>query len=200
MAAQVDVYNHALLLLGANRVESVDNTTDTNVIRLNTLWETVRDRLVSAYNWSWAVSQATLVKSATTVLFGYDYAYALPSGFLRAVKLSSKADGFKWEIKGGLLQIDLNSDDGDDYAVELEYVGQVTDVTLFPASFCSALSYALASELSIIQKGAAGFSAAKFLLDRSTLYLQEAMKEDMQNQRVDDEMDSDGYSFVSARA
>lgn len=199
MASQVQIYNQALVIIGALPVDSVDDT-DANVTRLNVFWETVRDRLVGCHNWSWAVKQATLVKSATIPTFGYDYGYALPADFLRAVKLSANADGFDWEIKEALLQIDLDSDDGDDYAVELEYVAQVTDTTKFPADFTTALSYALAAELATITKGKDGFSIRTNLLEVSQLYLRAAVGADHLNENVTiDGADADDSTFVSVR-
>ena len=200
MADTVEIYNLALLHLGAKPCTAIDDgSAGANAI--TRAWATAVKAILSAANWDFALKQAELVQGSTP-LFGYDYSYTLPSDFLKALKLSGNADGFQWEIKDGVLCIDLDSADGDGYEVELEYVAYITDVTLFPAFFVEALSYKLAIMVAPALLGQSdGLNAKRALEEFYQLALQNAAFVTAQNQNVNvpGTTAADDDSFLSAR-
>ena len=70
-------------------------------------------------------------------LFGFAYAYALPSDFLQDIR--ERNQHFLYEIDEGYLYTN-------DSAIYLEYIRQETDPTKFSASFIKALSARLAAK------------------------------------------------------
>jgi hypothetical protein len=72
-------------------------------------------------------------------LFEYDYAYILPSDYLRALKTESY--DIAYAIEGDYLLCN-------DSSFLLKYIAKVTDVTKFPEDFDELLSWWLAYELS----------------------------------------------------
>ena len=71
-------------------------------------------------------------------LFGFAYAYALPSDFLQDIK--DRNQHFLYEIDEGFLYTN-------DSAIYFEYIRQETDPTKFSASFIKALSARLSAKL-----------------------------------------------------
>lgn len=88
-AASLDIVtamtNIALLRLGANVLTSINDTAP-NAIKVRAVWDYVRDEVLQQRDWRFAKTRYTMVVSATAPLYGYDYAYVLPTNFLRLVK------------------------------------------------------------------------------------------------------------------
>jgi len=76
-------------------------------------------------------------------LFGWDYIYTLPAGFLRLLQVNSydasEATSL-WEVEGGVL---LTNEE----EANIKYVGQVEDEALFDPLFIEALTLKLAAKL-----------------------------------------------------
>lgn len=81
----VGIANRALLRIGADIIASLSENSP-NAIKVNAIYADVRDEVLQARDWKFAVTRAKLVVSATTPLYGYNFAYAMPSDFLRLKK------------------------------------------------------------------------------------------------------------------
>lgn len=141
MATRIEIINMALALLGAQPASSPDDGSVGANLALR-FYDTVRDSVLTAANWGFALSRAELSKLGTVPAFGYRYAYALPPDFLRALALSENADGYEWDIQSGCLLIDLDSGSA---PLKLLYLARVTDESRYPADFALALAAKLAS-------------------------------------------------------
>ena len=146
MASKVNIYNMALLHVGATTIAAVDD--DAKGVRvLDQFYDTVRDKVLAAFPWNFAIKQAALVQLAAVPTFGYAYAYQIPTDCLNVLKISPEND-FRI-AKGGALETDYdNSGTGAD-PLNLEYVCQITDETKFTPHFAETLALALAVDIAV---------------------------------------------------
>ncbi len=101
----VNICNLALNQLSEQQIEGL---TDSNkAARLcNTFFEQSRDELLRAYDWNFSSSRAVLAQLSTSPLFGWDFAYALPSDYLM---LRNREDYGLYRIEDGKLYSNLDS-------------------------------------------------------------------------------------------
>ena len=84
--SQVQICNLALGRLGAKQFISSIDERSINGQRCLNIWDAIFQEVLSERDWKFAKFRAELQQSATQPLYGYKYAYALPSDFLRLVK------------------------------------------------------------------------------------------------------------------
>lgn len=138
----VGLCSRALIRIGAHPITSFsDGTVDSEVAGI--LFGPARDALLSAYGWSFATGQVTLTRLTTPPLADYQYAYQLPTDFLRAVSAGSpgRGRGLNFRIARGALHTD--SED-----VVLTYIFRPEEEE-FPPYFDMALIARLAAEFCI---------------------------------------------------
>lgn len=80
------IVNLALLDIGADPIDDIENTNLPNAIKVKSVWEYIRDEVLSEIDWRFAKTRAKLAQHTIEPLYGYSYAYALPSDFLRLAK------------------------------------------------------------------------------------------------------------------
>ena len=86
MPAVTDIVNKSLRMIGATRITSLtDGSTNANAA--NDIYTEVRDELLRSHPWNFATKRAKLAQSATTPTFEFDYAYPLPSDWIRTVSV-----------------------------------------------------------------------------------------------------------------
>lgn len=136
-ASEVQICNNALIKLGGNTIISLSD--DTKVGRLcNKMYTIVRDDLLRAHIWNFALVRVTLARLATTPAFDYDFEYQLPSDCLRVIRIDDSRGEYR--IEGRKLLTDENT-------IKLLYIKRVTDTSQFDSSFDNVLALKLASEL-----------------------------------------------------
>lgn len=113
-------------------------------IHLNLCYDQVRRAVLRAHTWGFATKRAQLSAMATAPAFGFGNAFTLPSDFLRLVPAPGEdSNQEKWKIEGRALL----SDDG--APLNIVYIFDCQDPTLFDPLFVEALAYALAAEVAI---------------------------------------------------
>mgnify|MGYP002641322725 CR=1 FL=1 len=132
---KTDIVNAALIRLGANRVNSIDDNNPRARI-MKDLYEIIRKRILEEHRWSFATGRSELTKSGTTPDFGYTYYYVLPSDYLY---IQSDANGYLYEIEGSLLLSNEN-------LVQVKYTKDETSPSKFSANFVKAFFLELAME------------------------------------------------------
>ena len=148
MPGVTDVVNKSLRMIGQPPVTSLtDGSSTANAA--DDVYTEIRDELLSGHPWNFATKRVQLAQSSTTPAFEFDYAYPLPSDWLRTISVHDNDAGhgtilFRSEFVGTQRCIVASSD-----AVYLRYVYQVTDPNLMTADFRAALEAALASDLAI---------------------------------------------------
>ena len=138
----VQLCSSALVQLGAEPIASfADGTAEAKVAA--TLYPVVRDALLSAHPWSFAIHQAELTPLTGEPIADHGYAYDLPATFLRAISVGDggRGRGLEYRIVGRQLRTDAE-------AAILTYVAR-PDEGDFPPYFDHALVSRLAAEFCI---------------------------------------------------
>ncbi|MEM7679497.1 MAG: hypothetical protein AAF182_00635 [Pseudomonadota bacterium] len=138
----VALASRALIRIGATPITSFDDGTAQSEIA-GALFGPIRDGLLSAYAWGFATGQVALTQDATAPVADYDYAYQLPTDFLRALSAGSgtKGRGLNYRLSRGKLHTNASE-------VILTYIFRPEEEE-FPPYFDQALITRLAAEFTI---------------------------------------------------
>ena len=155
-----DIWNQALILLGARRVDSIsEQTREANIMR--DVWDEFRIGLLTDHSWNGAETEAllsrftdsdTVTEVSPVNTDRWQYAYALPSDYLRVLKVN----GYAAETGRDRYKITTLSNDtgkkrvllSNESKVYIEYVYDVGDnVDLLSAKTRRAMSAMLAAQV-----------------------------------------------------
>ena len=139
MASQIDICKMALVLLGAQRITALSDTSE-EAIKLNIIFEPSRKAEIESFPWNFATKRATLALLTETPDHKYSYLFQLPSDCLRVIRLSDP--DIEYRVEGDKIATDETE-------IEIEYIANITDTSKFPSLFVAALAARLAWELSI---------------------------------------------------
>lgn len=151
--SNTDLANAALTKLGEATIGDLSDTTETARL-VNLRFGSVRDAVLRGHNWNVATRRATLARLANTPPFEYEFAYGLPTGFIKVVELTQ--DGsfvahFRVEQhnKGSVTvpdyQLALLTDNS---TAELRYIARI-DAGEMDALLYETVAAALAFDLSL---------------------------------------------------
>lgn len=135
----VALCSRALLKIGAQPIQSFyDDRVEAEIALA--LFEPIRDAMLSAYPWRFAVTQATLPLLEDAPLADYDYAFQLPNDCLRVLSIGNNGSsrGTRYRRVGNTLHASENP-------VILDYIFRPDDESA-PAYFEAALMAKLAAE------------------------------------------------------
>lgn len=142
MSDVVTICNIALGRLGQSKIMSLDDASQ-QARYCNLFYEPTRDEVLRAHPWSFAKKRATLTQLAASPPFGWVNAFELPTDCLRPLQVNEwepyEADD-NWVVEGNQI---LTDDD----TVQLLYIAQIADCTMFDPLFVKALSMKLAAEI-----------------------------------------------------
>jgi|DEB0MinimDraft_3_1074331.scaffolds.fasta_scaffold00081_13 hypothetical protein len=140
MASEVQICNIALSKVGDEQITSLLD--DSKAARLcNLTYEPLRDSVLRAHLWNFAISRVALAKSTDAPAYEYSAKFALPADFLRLVD-TNLLDTEKYKVEGKFIL--ANSD-----TVSIRYVKRVEDPNEFDWLFIEALAARIAAELAI---------------------------------------------------
>jgi len=137
------IKNNALLHIGSTVVDFDTDTISQKAITCNTLYPSLKTKLLSLRNWTFAFKKAEL--SGKTELTGevYLYSYDAPADLINLLRLfpgnNSRTTEYDYQLRGG--KIYSNSPE-----LWAEYTYNV-DETSFSAVFIDFFEYAFASEI-----------------------------------------------------
>jgi len=214
--SQVGIVNLALIKIGSKRITAMSENSEPAIVA-NAIWQYIRDEVLEAKDWRFAKLRVALAQNATTPAYGYDYAYTLPTDFIRLCR-QDKTDvsvfpsglysedestgqiylneyyySYKIEtISDGTLCL-LSDYDNTDNDLYITYIKKVTDVNKFSPSFVSALAFRLAAEMSL----AITESRAKYQ-DMMNLYESTLKRAEAHNMSLDYQEETGSDSWESA--
>ena len=91
--SNTEICNLTLKAVGLDPIASLASDTSQAGIILRNTWEATRDAILRAANWRFLLSRSgSLAREAAAPSFGFSYAYALPSDYVRVVEMSVDAD------------------------------------------------------------------------------------------------------------
>jgi len=136
-ATETSIANSALAKLGADRIIGLSD--DTREARLlSEQFPKIRDDLLRAHPWNFAIKRVSLAALTTTPPFGFNLEYQVPSDCLRVLNVDS--NGILWEREGNKILTDSPS-------LGIRYVSKVTTPGSFDSCFCEVLACLLASDI-----------------------------------------------------
>lgn len=207
MATQVDIYNLALFKMAQSiKVPAISDRSKAADV-LNSLWEPMRDLVLTERVWPWAVRAQALALDIEDAQPGWRYRYSYPNdclsayavttsgGLAMAGKLSRFADGdyiatvwgsgaFDWDTSFAEQSTTINTNVREAYLV---YAGRVEDVGRYPPQFVNALACRLAAEGAPPIIGDIGLNNKAQLLQEYNLALTSAGAHAMNESRTDAE-------------
>ena len=145
-----EVGNSALKRLGVGLIVNLNDGSDQATV-LNTIYANTRDRILRELAWNFAQFRVQLASDPTkTPVFGYNYAYPLPTKPLCLRVNEVNPDDAVYDIENtidstGAIQGKVIVTD--EPSIQIRYTGQVTDPTLFDPSFVEALASDLAAQI-----------------------------------------------------
>lgn len=194
MYSQTDIYT--LVAYKVAQSIGVPSLTDKSKINdvLNRLWEPMRDLVLSARVWPWALRAKALAISTDTSMLGWRYRYAYPNDCLTAYaltddrglaqvgKLTRFADPqfvariagssvYDWDTSYGDLETTIDTNISNAILV---YLVRVEDTNRYPVHFVNALVCRLAAEAAPALIGEVGLNSKQALLNEYTWALGEA--------------------------
>jgi hypothetical protein len=149
---EVAICNSALILLGAATIIDI-NQDDPKAVALNVKFPLVRDAELRRRRWRFSLRRASLPALSAAPAFGFPYQYALPTEppSLRIIQVGA------WHAGDGLTDFQGASDAP--YSIEggnilthygaplqVRYIGQITDTSLYDPAFAEAFAARLAYE------------------------------------------------------
>ncbi len=141
---QVGICNLALGWVGAKLITSIDDdATGAELCKAN--WDAVRDAVLEARAWTFAVERANLAADPVAPAYGWAARYQVPADRLRVLEAddgSGRAD-FEWQREGAYLVTDQAA------PLYIRYLKRVEDPALWSPIFAIAMSYRLAVVLSV---------------------------------------------------
>lgn len=88
MPTDVEICSQALLLVGADEITSFSDETREALI-CQAMYDTTLKSLLEEHPWRFSLAQAQLAQLVATPLYGYNYAYQLPTDMLRLMATES---------------------------------------------------------------------------------------------------------------
>jgi hypothetical protein len=148
-ATVTQIANLALTKLGPGSGYITDLTTDTTVAgqALNRVYEFVRDGVLEAHPWNFAVKRTSIAADVSTPSWGFDYQYSLPADCLRFLSMEGSRVGYQIEQDKVLCD--------DQGPLKIRYISRVTTTSLFSSTFVEALACKWAFEVQGVIEGRA---------------------------------------------
>lgn len=208
----LEIYNLGVTRLGHEQMSSeTENTKAGRLCRLH--YPLLRDSVLRAHPWNFAIRRATLAQLSVTPAFEFTYAYALPTDpkCLKVVRTSYEANGFSSTaiygypglVSYGEMPIEVRVETinvsgtpvkallSNEATMSIEYIAQITDVSLFDDLFTDCLAARLAAELAFPLTD--NQSATKTMMDLYQMKLAEARVVDAQEGSPRDVVNTDPW-------
>jgi hypothetical protein len=107
MATPVTISSNALLLLGADSINSFSEPFDRAKLASN-LWPEVRDWLLRSHPWNCATARAALAPDSTPPVFDYAFQFSLPDGWLKTLQVGELGIPVDFKTEGLKILSDEN--------------------------------------------------------------------------------------------
>jgi hypothetical protein len=138
ITSEVQICNNALIEVGAQTISALSDTTERARI-CNEQYFKIRNELLYAHPWNFALKRAELASTVTEPEFEWDTEFTLPSDCLRVLDTDLYKD-MDYQIEGRFLY--ANTD-----AIKIKYIAEIADVTKFTPGFAECLSLKLAASI-----------------------------------------------------
>jgi len=138
-ASETSIANGALVLLGEQRIDSLNDSKKTARLIADRFCD-LRDELLRVIPWSFAVTRAEISSSATKPAWQYGYMYPLPKDCLRVVDVENEY-ALSWIIEGRAIITNIFP------PLKIEYIRRVESPMDMTVDFRQTLSALIAVDL-----------------------------------------------------
>lgn len=139
MASKVSICSNALLMLGAQTINSLTEGTDRALLAAN-LYDSTRDDVLRSHPWNCAVKRVILPPEAAAPAFGYSASFLLPADWLRTLQVGEDGYELDYKTEGGRILADTN-------ALPLRYVFRNDQESTWDAMLVKAMELRMAAEM-----------------------------------------------------
>jgi hypothetical protein len=134
----VDICNSALQRVGAATILSIsDNSPEARACSV--AYDSNRRDELRKQKWNFAKKRVVLAPDATAPAFDYTYAFTMPSDCLRVLR--PPTPDLDWQIEGRQILTNWSN------VLNLKYIADITDATIFDPAFYNVVAAALALDL-----------------------------------------------------
>lgn len=152
MASVIGICNSALIKIGDERIASILEA-NKRARLCNEQYPKMRDAVMRAHFWNFAMTRVTLAPLVTPPAFGYTQAFQLPADYARFK--SFDVDDIEFKIEGQTIVCDETT-------LNMLYVRKETDTTLFDDLFADCVAWRLAADISYALSQSQAVQAAMF--------------------------------------
>ena len=152
MATQVSVCSNALLLLGAQTINSLDEGSDRASLASN-LYDSVRDDMLRSHPWNCAVKRVILAPDTEAPAFDYTAKFALPADWLKTVSVGQEGYEVDYKHESGFILCSGTS-------LALRYIFRNEVETTWDAMLVRAMELKMAAEMAYPITGSAAMADA----------------------------------------
>jgi hypothetical protein len=158
-----NICNIALTRIGAKEIESFENASDREAVLCRRIYHTSRRSVLASHHWNGAKRSVQLTENTSVTPVFWDYAYTLPSDFIRIISCHPSDD---LNATCDFTIENANDDDADNVLMSasnqiyIQYVFDNTDLSTMSQGFRDVLAFQLARDLCL----ALGKSTSKFEL------------------------------------
>ncbi len=139
MATSVSICSNALLMLGAQTINDLDEGTDRARLAAN-LYPQVRDEMLRSHPWNCAIKRVVLAPDVAMPPFGYTYQFTLPSDWIRTLSVGDYGEEIDFRSEGRRILADTDT-------LKLRYVFHNTNEATWDAGFVESMQLAMAARM-----------------------------------------------------
>lgn len=132
-ASSISICSNALILLGAKAISSFTDGSD-RAAALGNLYPFARDEVLRSHPWNSATKRVVLSPLSTQPAFDFQYAYQLPSDWLRTIQVGRLGVSVEYTIEGQQILCDES-------ALPFVYIWRNITESTWDATLVSVMTY-----------------------------------------------------------
>jgi len=139
MATAVSICSNALLLLGAQPINSLTENNDRARL-CNSLFEVIRDDVLRSHFWNCCIKRVAIAADSTAPAYDYSYQFTLPSDWIRNISVGLYGRECDYRCEGRKILCDEST-------LYLKYIYKNEDVSTWDSSLVNAMHHAIAARI-----------------------------------------------------
>lgn len=137
MASGVSICSNALLMVGAQTINSFDDDSD-RALLVSNLWPTFRDSLLRKNYWNCAKKRVILSPETDAPAFDWAYKFTLPGDWVRTLAVGERGIPEEFEQEGRFILADSN-------VLRLSYISN--DVSQYDTELVNVMELGMAARI-----------------------------------------------------
>lgn len=139
MATAVSICSNALLMLGAQTINDLEENTDRARLAAN-LYPSVRDSMLRSHPWNCCIKRELLAPLVDKPAFGWQFQFSLPGDYLRVINVTTGGYPIHYGIEGQKILADAAS-------IELLFVFRNETEATWDSALVEIMTLAMAAKM-----------------------------------------------------